>query len=74
MALGRSAPKYLDTYAQPVKWKGDCHSMVDSGMGANDPGEKRASILQSAPKSFEKLQFSLTCSDELGVSHQHELA
>lgn len=47
--------------------------MVDLGMGPDDSGAKDVAVLQSAPKSFEKLQFSLTGLDELGVSGQHEL-
>lgn len=74
MALGRrSGPEFLHMYAQPVKWKGTCRSMVDLGMGPDNSGAEDAGVLQSAPKSFEKVHFSLTDLDELGVSGQHEL-
>lgn len=67
-ALGRrSGPKFLSIYTQTVKCKGDGHSVVYLGMSPDNSGEKDAGVLQPAPKSFGKLEFSLTDLGELGV-------
>lgn len=69
----RSGPKFLHTYMQPSRWKEACCSTVNLRMGPGNSGAKDMGVLQSAPKSFEKLHFSLTGLDELGVLGQHEL-
>lgn len=69
----RSGPDFSVHIRSQSRGRGPVGSMVDLGMGPDDSGAKDVAFLQSAPKSFEKLQFSLTGLDELGVSGQHEL-